>query len=159
MDSNNLKLGSRKTVLLVVKFKQYEWNKHLLENTECFCAIEEWPPNRKTLVNKRNHYNTSKLQPQTQRPSWTLVCAPEYQFSIDLSSAHAPMSANETDGLCEWGLFEWSKLTCDLGFDGWKDCWFESVGREVNRGMNCRSNRLEECEQLSNPCVQLKPPE
>lgn len=103
-----------------------------------------------TLVNNCNHYNTSKLQPQRQRSSWTLVCAQEYQFNIDPGSAHALMSARETDGLCEWGLFEGSKLTCDLGFDGWKDRWLESVRREVNRGMNCRSNRLEECEQLSN---------
>lgn len=124
-------------------------------NTRCFCATwvkwlkKERPPNWKTLVDNCNHYNTSNHK--IQRPSWTLVCTPEYQFSIDPNSAHALMSASETDGLCEWGLFEWSKLTCDLGFDGWKDCWLESVGREVNRGMNCRSNRLEEGEQWSTP--------
>lgn len=82
-----------------------------------------------------------------------VVCASEYQFYIDPDCAHAPMSATETDGVCEWGLFECSKLTCDLGFDGWKDCWLESVRRGVNRGMNSRSNRLEECERLSCSCV------
>lgn len=68
---------------------------------------------------------------------------------LNLSDTRALMSPSETDGLWVGGC--WSKPTCDLGFDGWKDCWLESVRREVNRCMTCWSNRVEGHEQLSTP--------
>lgn len=69
---------------------------------------------------------------------------------LNVSDTHILMSPSETDGL--WIRDCWSKPTCDVGFDGWKDGWLESARRQVNRGMMCRSNRVEGHEQLSTPC-------
>lgn len=69
---------------------------------------------------------------------------------LNVSDTHILMSPSETDGLWIGGC--WSKPTCDLGFDGWKDGCLESARRDVNRGMMCRSNRVEGHEQLSTPC-------
>lgn len=68
---------------------------------------------------------------------------------LNASDTCALVSPSETDGL--WVRGCWSKPTCELGFDGWKDCWLESVRTEVNRGITCWSNRVEGHEQLSTP--------
>lgn len=41
---------------------------------------------------------------ELQKPSQTVVCAPDYQCSIDLSGTRAAMSPSETDGLCDSGV-------------------------------------------------------
>lgn len=86
-----------------------------------------------------------------QKSSQTVVCA-------SVSMFHWPQRYTCSD-VSEWDRWTlwfggcWSKPTCDLGFDGWKDCRLESVRREVNRGMKCRSNRVERHEQPSAPTV------